>query len=44
MEEILKALNIKEINYIYMDYTDNYGNFKSLKLGYREECREKVEE
>ena len=44
MEEILKMLNIKEINYIYMDYIDNKGNFKTLKLDYREEFREKVEE
>ena len=26
MEELLKMLNIKEINYLYLDYTDNHGN------------------
>lgn len=34
MEELFKTLNIKEINYIYLDYTDNHGNCKTLKLGY----------
>lgn len=34
MEELFKTLNIKKINYIYLDYTDNDGNCKTLKLGY----------
>ena len=37
MEELIRTLNIKEINYISIDYTDNHGNFKQLKLDYREE-------
>jgi len=40
MEEILKILNVKEINYLYIDYTDNHGNFKTIKLDYREESKE----
>lgn len=41
MEELIKILNIKEINYIFIDYKDNYGNFKQLKLDYREEKGDK---
>ena len=37
MDELLKMLNIKEINFIYIDYTDNHGNFKELKLENRKE-------
>lgn len=37
MEELLRMLNIKEINYLYLDYTDGHGNFKELKLEYRTE-------
>lgn len=37
MEELFKTLNIKEINYIYLDYTDNYGNYRILKLDHRQE-------
>lgn len=40
MEEILKMLNISEINYLYLDYTDKHGNFKTLKLDYRQEARD----
>lgn len=41
MEELLKMLNIKEINYLYLDYTDNYGNFKTIKIDYRQEQKDK---
>ena len=37
MEELLKMLNIKEINYLYFDYTDNHGNFKTIKIDHRQE-------
>lgn len=37
MEELFKVLNINEINYLYLDYTDGHGNFKELKLDYRHE-------
>lgn len=40
MEELMKMLNIKEINYIFIDYTDNHGNFKQLKLDYRQENKD----
>lgn len=36
MEELLKMLNIKEINYLYLDYTDNNGNFKTIKIDHRQ--------
>ena len=42
MEEILKMLAIEKINYIYMDYVDNEGNFKTLKLDYRSETSDKI--
>ena len=29
MEELLKMINISEIDYLYLDYKDKYGNFKS---------------
>lgn len=41
MEEIIKTLNIREINYITLDYIDKYGNNKVLKLEYREENKDK---
>lgn len=41
MEELMKMLNIKEINYIFMDYIDNHGNFKQLKLDCRAENGDK---
>ena len=41
MEELMKMLNIKEINCIFMDYVDNHGNFKQLKLDYIEEKGDK---
>ena len=41
MEELIKTLNIREINYIILDYIDNYGNNKVLKLEYREENKDK---
>lgn len=41
MEELIKILNIKEINCIFIDYIDNHGNFKQLKLDYREESKDK---
>lgn len=37
MEELFKTLNIREINFIYIDYIDNHGNFKELKLENRHE-------
>lgn len=37
MEELLKMLNIKEINLLYLDYIDNHGNFKTIKIGDRQE-------
>lgn len=42
MEEILKMLNISEINYLYLDYKDKYGNFKTLKLDYRQEACDSI--
>ena len=41
MEELLKTLNIKEINYLYLDYTDNHGNFKIVKIDHRSESMQK---
>ena len=38
MEDLLKMLNISEINYLYLVYEDKYGNLKTLKLDYRQEA------
>lgn len=40
MEELIKMLNIKEINYIFIYYTDNHGNFKQLRLDYIQENKD----
>ena len=40
MEELFKTLNIKEINYLYIDYIDNHGNFKTIKLEHPSEMVE----
>lgn len=41
MKELLKMLNIKEINYLYLDYTDNHGNFKTIEIDHRQEQKDK---
>lgn len=41
MEELIKILNIKEINYFFIDYIDNYGNNKQLKLDFIKEIKDK---
>ncbi len=39
MEELFKTLNVKEINFFIIDYTDNHGNTKKLQLErYVENC------
>ena len=43
MEELLKMINISEIDYLYLDYKDKYGNFKTLKLDYRQEACDSIE-
>lgn len=40
MEELFKILNIKEITFLFIDYVDNHGNFKTLKLDYRQEQKD----
>lgn len=37
MEEIIKVLGIKKINFLHLDYTDDNANFKVLELDYRHE-------
>lgn len=37
IKELIKILSIKEINYMIIDYTDEPGNFKVLKLDHRKE-------
>ena len=37
MEEFFKILNIKEINFLHLDYTDGKGNFKTIDIDYRKE-------
>ena len=41
MEELLKMLNIIELNYLYLDYTDNHGNFKTIQIDHRQEQKDK---
>lgn len=40
MEELLKILNIKEINYLLIDYIDNHGNCKIIRIDHSSEISE----
>lgn len=33
MEDLIKALNIKELRYANIEYIDNNGNYRILKFG-----------
>ena len=33
MEDLIKALNIKELRYVDIEYIDNEGNYRILKFG-----------
>lgn len=37
MENFLKTLDIKKINYFYMDYMDSNNRIKTIQLGYGEQ-------
>lgn len=37
MEELIKILDLRQINYLYLNYTDNNGNFREIKIGYPSE-------
>lgn len=41
MEELISILNVLEINYLHIEYTDTHGNNKVLKLDYRRESEDK---
>lgn len=43
MEELIKILNIKEIVCCRLEFIDNYGNYKHVKIGYTPESPEKEE-
>ena len=32
MEELIKILDLRYINYLYLNYTDNNGNLKEIKI------------
>ena len=32
MEELIKILDLRHINYLYLNYIDNKGNFKEVKI------------
>lgn len=34
MEELIKILDIRTINYLDLKFTDNHGNFKTIKIDY----------
>lgn len=34
MEELIKILDIRTINYLDLKFTDNHGNFKEIKIDY----------
>jgi hypothetical protein len=37
MEELIKILNIRQIEYLYLKYIDNNGNFKKVEINYPSE-------
>lgn len=37
MEELIKILNLRQINYLHINYTDNDGNFKEITIDYPNE-------
>jgi hypothetical protein len=37
MEELIKILNIRKIEYLHLGFTDNSGNFKKLEIDYPNE-------
>ena len=43
MDELLKILNIKEINYLLIDYIDNHGNYKIIRIEHPSEMKEMKE-
>lgn len=43
MEELLKMLDIKTINYCFIAFTDNNGNYKEIKIDYPKESTDKEE-
>lgn len=44
MDELLKILNIREINYLYLDYIDNHGNRKEIQINHSSESKDTVSE
>lgn len=45
MEELIKILNLRKINYLHINYTDQNGNLKEITIDYPcGKSNEKVEE